>query len=72
MGLIDGISDVRSKMREIHGENVRLRLVPLERSWLPFRLRRLPSIAEEGPGLAFADDLVSAIEARALWSRFGL
>jgi len=25
-----------------------------------------------GQGLAFADDLVSAVEVRALWSRFGL
>jgi signal peptide peptidase SppA len=74
-GLIDGISDARTKMRELHGEKVRLRPVPLERGWLTSRLRRLPSIlgrGEEGPSLAFADDLVSAIEARALWSRFGL
>lgn len=78
LGLIDGISDVRTKMRELHGENVRLRVVPIERGWLASRLRRLPSIfgiAElDGTrqGLAFADDLVSAIEIRALWSRFGL
>jgi len=77
LGLIDGISDVRTKMREIHGDKVRLRVVPLERGWLPFRLRRLPSLGgwesgEGAPGLAFADDLVSAIEARAIWSRFGL
>lgn len=76
-GLIDGISDVRTKMRELHGENVRLRVVPIERGWLSSRLRRLPSIfGGSGPesqhGLAFADDLVSAIEIRALWSRFGL
>ena len=76
-GLIDGISDVRTKMREIHGDKVRLRPVPLERGWLSLRGRRLPSIlaglgGETGPGLAFAEDLVSAIEARALWSRFGL
>lgn len=76
-GLIDGISDVRTKMRELHGENVRLRVVPIERGWLSSRLRRLPSIfggsgLESQHGLAFADDLVSAIEIRALWSRFGL
>lgn len=77
LGLIDGISDVRTKMRELHGENVRLRVVPIERGWLSLRLRRLPSIfgssgSESQHGLAFADDLVSAIEIRALWSRFGL
>jgi signal peptide peptidase SppA len=76
-GLIDGISDVRTKMRELHGENVRLRVVPIERGWLASRFRRLPSIfsglgSESQQGLAFADDLVSAIEIRALWSRFGL
>lgn len=76
LGLIDGISDVRTKMREVHGDNVRLRVVPIERGWLTSRLRRLPSIlggAEEAShGLAFADDLVSAMEIRAFWSRFGL
>jgi signal peptide peptidase SppA len=73
-GLIDGISDVRSKMRELYGERVRLRPVPLGGvGWLS-RLFRLPRL--EGPSgiapLALADDLVSAIEARALWSRYGL
>jgi ClpP class serine protease len=77
LGLIDGISDVRTKMREVHGKNVRLRVVPIERGWLAVRLRRLPSIlggsgSELPQSLAFADDLVSAVEIRALWSRFGL
>ena len=75
LGLIDGISDVRTKMREIHGDNVRLRVVPVERSWLSGRFRKLPSVLGLGgdsQGLALADDLVSAVEIRALWSRFGL
>jgi len=78
LGLIDGISDVRTKMREVHGPNVRLRVVPIERGWLASRLSRLPSSGGGGggeaprPGLAFAGDLVSAVEIRALWSRFGL
>lgn len=75
LGLIDGISDVRTKMREIHGESVRLRVVPVERSWLSGRFRKLPSVlglGSDSQGLALADDLVSAVEIRALWSRFGL
>ncbi len=76
LGLIDGISDVRTKMRELHGENVRLRVVPVERGWLAGRLRKLPSVFDGlgagSQGVAFADDLVSAVEIRALWSRFGL
>lgn len=78
-GLIDGISDVRTKMRELHGDDVRLRVVPVERSWLSARFRKLPSVLAAGlvtggerEGLALADDLVSAVEIRALWSRFGL
>jgi signal peptide peptidase SppA len=78
LGLIDGISDVRTKMREIHGPNVRLRVVAAERGLLS-RMRKLPSVlggglGADGPhqGLALADDLVSAVEIRALWSRFGL
>ena len=76
LGLIDGISDARSRMRELYGDKVRLKAVPLGGGGLLGRLRRLPSISggehETGGRLAFADDLVSAIEARALWSRFGL
>jgi signal peptide peptidase SppA len=75
-GLIDGISDVRSKMRELHGDKVRLKNVGLERGGLLSRLRRSPSL-EGGrnsagwDGLAIGADLVSALESRALWSRFG-
>ncbi|MFX8339342.1 hypothetical protein ABTL37_19155, partial [Acinetobacter baumannii] len=27
-GLVDGIADIRTKMRELHGDKVRLRVVP--------------------------------------------
>jgi len=64
-GLVDGIGDLRSVMRARFGEEVRLRPVTGDRPWL---FRRI--------GLTAAPDLVGellgAIEARALWSRFGL
>lgn len=75
LGLIDGVTDLRTRMRELFGRKVRLKLISLGGGGLLSRLRRLPSIETTGrtsAGLAFADDLVSAIEARALWSRFGL
>lgn len=78
LGLVDGIADVRTRMRELHGDKVRLRAIPLEGGgWLSRRLRRLPGLANmDGPSLALpltlGDDLLSAIETRALWSRFGL
>jgi len=83
-GLIDGISDVRTKMQELHGEKVKLKLVSLGRGGLLGAFRRAPGIqaatvaadlAEKGrAGLAagLADDAMSAVEARALWARFGL
>ena len=74
LGLIDGITDLRTKMQELHGEKVRLRVVPLSRGGLLSMLRR-PNMERLGPtgsGGALANDLLSAAEARALWSRYGL
>jgi serine protease SohB len=78
LGLIDGLSDVRSRMREVYGEDVRLRLITPERS-LFFRRARgvgvgradLPDLSR-GLTHGWADELVSALEERALWSRYGL
>ncbi len=74
LGLIDGLSDVRSKMRQLYGDEVRLKLVAPSTSWF----RRKRGIFAESGGFDFgfgpgglADDLISAVEARALWSRFG-
>jgi signal peptide peptidase SppA len=74
-GLIDGIMDVRTKMRELYGDKVQLRLVSGERGL--FR-RRLPGVlsaydasAVGTAAMSIADDAISAIEARAMWARFG-
>ncbi|MFQ5626426.1 MAG: S49 family peptidase, partial [Methyloligellaceae bacterium] len=78
LGLVDGVSDLRSKMRELVGKKVRLRPVTPKRGLFGRRLRgvlsaRPDDMAEGGmPAPSFADDLISAVEARALWSRFGL
>jgi signal peptide peptidase SppA len=76
-GLVDGLADLRGKMQALHGKKVRLKAVPLAAGGLLSRFRRLPGfqpVGSDGFALApsFADDLVSAIEARALWSRYGL
>jgi signal peptide peptidase SppA len=77
LGLIDGLADLRAKMQALHGDKVRLKAVPLSQGGLLSRFRRLQMLqAGIGDGFAlpssFADDLVSAVETRALWSRFGL
>lgn len=75
LGLVDGLSDLRTKMREVFGEDVRFKLVSSSGSWL--RRGKRSVSANGGIDLGslsqgFAADVISAIEARALWSRFGL
>ena len=73
LGLIDGIADVRSKMRDLHGDKVLLKVVSPERTGLLGRARRFAATGSGGwGGQALADDIVSAVETRALWSRYGI
>lgn len=73
LGLIDGLSDLRSRMREIYGEDVRFKLVQAKTSWF----RKKPHVGAEGLSAlrdlpqGLAGDVISALEARSLWSRFG-
>jgi signal peptide peptidase SppA len=70
-GLIDGIGDLRGTMRTRFGEKVRLRLIPTQRRrrWaLPWPLGGR-SRWEIGDA---ACELVSVVEERLLWNRFGL
>jgi serine protease SohB len=72
LGLADSIGDIRSFLRARYGEKVRTPLVTAERSLFG---RRLPGVnlaqaLTRQPGLA--DDLLSALETRAHWARYGL
>jgi serine protease SohB len=72
LGLADRIGDLRSALRERYGEKVHTPLISAERTLFG---RRLPGVSfadaiVRQPGLA--DDLISALEIRALWSRYGL
>ena len=75
-GLIDGISDIRSKMREVYGDKVRLKHIPVCSSGLLSRLyRRSDSVIEESCALmggSLSDKFLSTFETRLMWSRFGL
>jgi signal peptide peptidase SppA len=76
LGLIDGIMDIRTKMRALYGDDVRLKLISPERGFL--RRRAGVGVSVSGTehvisfGQGFADDIISALEERALWARFGL
>ena len=76
-GLRDGIPDLRGQVRALCGSKAKLRSIPLGPTGLLARCRRLPGLeAVTGNGFALpaslADDVVSAVETRSLWSRFGL
>ena len=77
-GLVDQLADVRSFLRQRFGENVIMTPVPVERSLFGRRTPGVAGIALEGLlGLgteprALIDEVISALEARAIWARFGL
>jgi serine protease SohB len=68
LGLVDAIGDLRAVLRERFGDKVVTPLISADRSWLG---RRVPGIGGEALG-GVADEVISAIEARALWARYGL
>ncbi|MGB3809277.1 MAG: S49 family peptidase [Parvibaculum sp.] len=75
-GLIDGVGDLRSVMRERFGKEVRLKLVGGKK---PFWRRGIgltsasASFAEPSHlGEGFAQGLLGALETRSIWNRFGL
>lgn len=76
-GLIDGIGDLRTVMRERYGKDVRFKAFGREPGLVGRILRRRLGAAASAAGSLpapgnWADQLVSAVEARALWARFGL
>jgi signal peptide peptidase SppA len=72
LGLADRIGDLRSELRERYGEKVRMPLITAERGLFGRRVPgvNMAEILAKPPALA--DDLISALETRALWSRYGL
>jgi serine protease SohB len=71
LGLVDAIGDLRGVLRERFGEKVATPLVSAERGLLG---RRVLGVGGGGGStrMALADDVISALEARALWARYGL
>ena len=65
LGLVDGIGDLRSVMREKLGENVRFRVIARPRGWLQRRL----GVERE---VSLAHELITIFEERAIWARYGL
>lgn len=81
-GLADGLGEMTSVLKERFGEDVRLSRIGPRRGWLRRRFGALgggafgnplsgsSDYADAGGGLV--DGVLSAVEARAVWSQFGL
>jgi serine protease SohB len=80
LGLADAVGELRSVLRERFGDKVITPVIAPERSLLGrvrpgVGLGRIGSGGVELGGIGgdgFADELISALEARALWARYGL
>ena len=72
LGLVDGIGDLRSVLRDRFGDKVRLRLVQARRGFLSRKLGfRTGGDGLPGPA-GWAAELLAAVEERFLWNRLGL
>jgi signal peptide peptidase SppA len=73
LGLVDAIGELRVTLRERFGKKVKTPLIA-ERGLLGRRTPGIRGAMVERlmDGAGFADDIVSTLEARALWARYGL
>jgi serine protease SohB len=72
LGIVDRLGDLRTTLRERFGEKVVTPLVSAERGLFG---RRIPGLGERSEGWdrpGLAEDVISALEARAWWARYGL
>lgn len=65
-GLADRLGEIKTVLRERYGKNVETPLITSSASWFS---KKTPGVSLEGD---WAATLISAIEARAMWSRYGL
>ncbi|WP_422039885.1 S49 family peptidase [Roseibium sp.] len=72
LGLVDAIGDLRGVLRERFGEKVEPKLISAPRGL--FGRRAAAGIGSKGHRLTegLGEDLISAVEERALWMRYGL
>lgn len=67
-GLVDDLGEMRAVMREKLGEKTKFIATQRQGGWLQRKLGGGAAM----PGRSWANELVAAIEERALWGRFGL
>lgn len=66
LGLIDGVGDMRSVMKEKLGDDVKFKRLKEEKGFLKGML------GMRAPKISIAEDVIKTIETRSEWGRFGL
>ncbi|MEQ8695518.1 MAG: S49 family peptidase [Bauldia litoralis] len=74
LGLIDGLGDLRTVVRDRFGDKVKFRVIGQQRGWLrrKFGLRTTDFGGMPDLGGSFASGLLATMEERAWWARLGL
>jgi serine protease SohB len=70
LGLVDAVGDLHGVLRERFGDKVVTPLISAERGWLG---RRIPGVGRNGlVSGGLVEEVISVLEARAMWARYGL
>ncbi len=73
LGLVDAVGDLRTVLRERFGDKVVTPLITAERGLFGRRVFGVGNSAlQMGLQAGFAEEVISALEARAIWARYGL
>lgn len=67
LGLVDGIADIRSFMREKYGDKVKFKLFEGRQSFLQRKLGLGASVGEDA-----VETFIASVKNQAVWARFGL
>jgi serine protease SohB len=72
LGLADHRGDLRSCLRERYGDKVRMPVIAAEKGFFSRKIPGLSLTDSLGDRTNLAEDLIAALETRAVWSRYGL
>ena len=72
LGLADSLGELRSTLRARYGDKVRTPLISAERGFFGRSKPGINLAAAFGNRQGLGDDLLSSLEARAMWSQCGL
>jgi serine protease SohB len=72
LGLADAIGDLRTVLRARYGDKVQTPVIAPPTGCFPGLQAASPARARHCLAFRFSEDLISALEERAIWARYGL